>query len=247
MIYDPHAIFDAVDANKTSYLVLGGAAMIFNYGYFIGAALAARRDKTFTFPLACTTFWLAHDLSFVLAFGRWNPIYNHWYIQGFWLGLIPTTLFEAWYIYQTWLYGKDELLPNNSRSIFTIYIFLATLAGLVGWWSFKAFLDDPIYAYTFGSSGFVAPFFVIPLVLKRGNAKGQSLVTWISYVCMQTCWFAGAVTLFGPAFRSPQYLAMATTSIGGGIVLVLLVRKYRCEKYVTRRTGGATLFQLPIE
>ena len=227
MTYDPLAIFAAIDANMAGYFALGGVALIFNYGYFIGAAVSARRDRTFTFPLACTTFWFAHDLSFVLAYDQWFHVYNHWYVKGFWAGLLPTMCFEAWYIYQTWCYGKDEMLPNASRRTFTAYILLAVAAGIAGWWSLKFFLDDPIYAYMFGFSGFFAPFFVIPLVLRRGHAKGQSVLTWACYVGMQTCWFAGAATFFGPAFRTPQYFAMAAACIAAGIVLTLLVHRLK--------------------
>ena len=227
MTYDPQAIFNAVDANMAGYFALGGVALLFNYVYFIGAIVAASRDKVFTFPLFCTTLWFAHDLSFVLAYDEWFHVYHHWYVKGFWAGLIPTMSIEAWYIYQTWLYGKDELLPKASQGAFTGYVLLAVAAGIVGWWSLKAFLDDPIYAYMFGASGLIAPLFVIPRMLKRGDAKGQSVLTWVSYVGMQSCWFAGAITFFGPAFHTPQYLAMAATSVGGGIVAAVMVYRYQ--------------------
>ena len=119
MTYDPQTIFNAVDANMAGYFALGGVALLFNYAYFFGAIVAARRDKVFTFPLFCTTLWFAHDLSFVLAYDEWFHVYHHWYVKGFRAGLIPTMSIEAWYIYQTWLYGKDELLPKASQGAFT--------------------------------------------------------------------------------------------------------------------------------
>jgi hypothetical protein len=203
---------------------LAGAALIFNYVFFMGAALAARRDKVFTFPLVCTTVWFAHDLSYLLLHRQW--FYDHWYVKNCWIGLIATTLFEVRYIYQTWQYGKDEVLPRGSRKAFAAYMTCAVATGTIGWFALKSFLDDPIYVFTFGSTGFLAPAFVIARMLRRGDAKGQSVPIWIAYTGMQTCWFANTVLLFGPAFREVWYLSMAACSVAGGVAAAIIVKRY---------------------
>jgi hypothetical protein len=226
MSYDPQAILATIDQNKTAFFALGGVALLFNYVFFISAALTARRDKAFTFPLAVSTVWFGHDLSYLLLYQQWFGVYDHWYVKNFWIGLVPTTLFEALYIYQVWLYGKDELLPRGTRQGFALYMIGAITVGVIGWFALKSFLDDPIYAFTFGSTGFLAPIFVIARMLRRGDAKGQSALTWIAYVGMQSCWFLNTILLFGPAFRTGWYLAMAACSVGGGALVVVLVQKF---------------------
>jgi len=225
MTYSPQEIFTAVDQNTAMFFAIGGVALIINYVFFISAALDARRDKVFTFPLALSTLWFAHDLSYVLSYNEWFNVYGHWYVKNFWYGLIPTTLFEAWYIYQTWLYGKDEILPRGSRRAFNGFMVLAILAGLVSWYALKQFLDDPLYVWAFGSTGFLTPIFVIGRMMRRGDAKGQSVLTWTAYTCMQICWFSNVILLFGDAFHTPAYLAMAATSIVGGVAMAVLTHR----------------------
>jgi len=178
--------------------------------------------------------WFAHDLSFVLMYDEWFNVYNHWYVKLFWVALIPTTLAEAGFIYQTWRYKKNEILPSASPNVFLGFIVVSIVLGAIGWWSLKEFLNDSIYAYTFGATGAMAPPLVISRILARGNAKGQSVMTWVSYTCMQVCWFSVVLLFFGPAFRTPWYLAMASASVGGGIALSLITyrlqhRHGRCE------------------
>jgi len=226
-MYDPHTILSSVDRNAFAFIAIGSVAMLFNYMYFVGAALAARRDRTYTFPLFCTTIWFAHDLSFVLLYDQWFNVYRHWYVELFWVALIPTTIAEVGFIYQTWLYGKKEVMPASSSRAWLAYILLAVLAGAIAWWSLKDFLADPIYAYTFGATGNMAPAFIIGRIIVRGDARGQSVTTWLSYTCMQICWFSAAIAFFGPAFREPWYLAMALASVGGGLGATALVYRYR--------------------
>jgi hypothetical protein len=227
MTYLPAEILNAVDANKPVFLATGGLALAFNYAYFFSAFLAAKRDRVFTFPLVCSTIWFAHDLSFVLAHDTWFGVYHHWYLQGFWYGLVVKTLFELGFIYQTWIYGKEEILPRGSQQLFNGFILLTMAAGIVAWWSLKQFLDDPIYTYAFGATGLIAPLFVIARMARRGDAKGQSVLVWASYCGMQSCWYIATILLFGPAFRKPTYLAMCVLSVGAGLVAAILCHRLR--------------------
>lgn len=231
MTYDPHAVLASIDQNVFLFLGISGTALVFNYIYFWQAGVSAKRDGFYTFPLACSTIWFAHDLSFVLLFNDWFNVYNHWYLKLFWLGLIPTTLFELFYIYQTWLYGKKELMPNASQALFNGFMAVAIIFGLIAWYALKQFLDDPLYVWTFGSTGLLAPALVLGLILKRGHTKGQSVLMWGSYVGMQTFWFSAAILVFGDAFRTPQYLLMAAASILGGVIVTATVKAMSSPTY----------------
>ena len=225
MSYDPYAILQSIDGNIVLFLILGSLAMTFNYIYFWAAAATTRRDRVYTFPLTCTTIWFAHDLSFVLLFNDWFDVYDHWYLKLFWVALIPTTLAEAYFIYQTWLYGKKELMPKASPAIFNAFMIVAIIFGLIVWYVIKQFLGDPIYAFTFGATGLIAPALVLGRILMRGDAKGQSITIWASYTGMQTCWLSATIIFFGDAFRTPQYLLMVAASIIGGIALAVITQR----------------------
>lgn len=229
MAYDASVLLASVDSNKPLFLAMGSLAMLFNYIYFYLCLANARRDRVAAYPLVCSTVWFAHDLSFVLHFQDWFHVYNHWYVKLFWLALIPTTFLEILYIRDFWRFGRAEL-PRLNDGQFNAFVAGSVLLGIVGWYSVKQFLDDPIYAYTFGSTGFMAVAFCLPRMLRRGDAKGQSHHAWIAYTLMQTCWFSTTVVFFGSPFHQPWYLLMATSSITGGIVMAVVAFKWRDEK-----------------
>lgn len=225
--YDTTTLLAAVDSKRTLFMGLSSVSMIFNYIYFYMAVVTARRDKVATFPLVCSTIWFAHDLSYVLSYGQWFVTLDHWYVKSFWYGLIPTTLLEAVYIHDFWRYGRQEMSPRLSRRHFDLFVVGAIVLGLIGWNSLKQFLDDPLYAYTFGATGFIAVAFGLPRMLRRGDAAGQSPITWIAYCMMQICWFTTTMLVFGPAFHQPWYLLLSAGSLVGGAIMAMLAHRWR--------------------
>ena len=218
-MYDSQAILAAVDANRVVFIALGALAMIFNYTFFAEAIRIGRRDKVFAFPLAVSTVWFAHDLSFVLRMNEWFGQVQHWYVELFWVALIPTTLFELGFIYQAWLYGQDEIMPGAPRSRYGWFIVGALAAGLVGWFAVKDFLADPIYAFTFGGVAFLAPVFAVRRSIARRDTKGQSALLWGAFSAMLVCWYLAIYLFFGPAFRTLPHVVLACWSIAAGLFM----------------------------
>jgi len=219
-MYDSSDILGAVDSHVILFLGLGSVTMVFNYGFFITAIINGNRDRSFPFALACCTLWFAHDVSYLLRFNEWFGTYHHWYLELFWAALIPTSIIEGVYIYQVWRFGKNELMPKASQQAYNFYILAAIAAGMLGWFSVKSFLADPIYVYSFGSTGFLAVAFGIPRLLARGDAAGQSVAMWVCFICMQTGWFTTTYLLFGPVFQSPLWLALWFGCFAGGVFMV---------------------------
>jgi hypothetical protein len=218
-MYDSATILASVDANRVLFIALGGLAMVFNYTFFFEAIRAGRRDKVFAFPLAVSTVWFAHDLSFVLRMQEWFGQVSHWYVELFWVALIPTTLFEVAFIWQVWAYGQDEIMPRASRAQFGWFIGGSVVAGLVIWFAVKDVLADPLYVFTFGGVAALAPVFGARRTIARGDAKGQSPLLWGAFAAMLACWYTAVYIFFGPAFQTPQQLALPILSIGGGIAM----------------------------
>ncbi len=211
-----------MDANPVLFIALGALAMVFNYTFFAEAIRVGRRDRVFVFPLMVSTLWFAHDLSFVLRGFEWFGTYRHWYVELFFIALIPTTLFEMIFIRQVWLYGQDEILPRRSRRQFALFILGAELAGLVVWFATKEVLGDPIYAFTFGGVAALAPIFAIRRMIQRNDTKGQSPLLWLSFSAMLCCWYAAVWLFFGPAVKTVPQVLLALLAIGGGLVMARL-------------------------
>lgn len=228
-MYDPHQVLQVIDANVVTFLSLSTITLIFNYVFFGWAALTARRDKAFAIPLFLAAFWFAHDVSYLVEYDLWFKVYDHWYLKLFWGGLVATTLLESVFLWQVYRYGKEETMPGASNGIWALYMLGAIVVALVAWFSLRMVLDDPIFAYSFAASGFLTPFLCLKLMLDRGDARGQSLTTWIAYVGMQATWFSTTYSIWGGPFRAPHYVALGVVCVAGGLVMAWAVSRTRGE------------------
>lgn len=224
-MYVASDLLSSVDSNPVLFIALGALAMVFNYTFFAEAIRAGRRDRVFVFPLMVSTLWFAHDLSFVLRGAEWFGTYGHWYVELFWVALIPTSLFELFFIRQVWVYGQDEILPGRSRRQFALLILGAELAGLIIWFATKEVLADSIYAFTFGGVAALAPILAMRRTIQRGDTKGQTPLLWLSFSAMLICWYTAVWLFFGPAFKTVPQVLLALLAIGGGLAMARLSRQ----------------------
>lgn len=219
MFYDAQALLAVIDANKLAVLAGGGIAMIFNYIFFWEAGRSAMRDQSPAFPLIACTIWFAHDLSFVLNYAEWFGTYDHWYLKLFWAGLIPTTLFEAFYTWQFWRYGREEFHPAATQQQWTAYVLGALALACLSWWALKQVLDDPLYTWSFATTGALAAFFCLARAVRRGDTAGQSALMWWAFCAMTTTWFACEYIVFGGMFRHPLFVGIGVVSVVLGAVM----------------------------
>jgi hypothetical protein len=220
-MYDARELLQSIDAHASLFMTLSTITLIFNYVFFVAAIMAGNRDRAFPFPLVACTLWFAHDVTYLLAYREWFEVYDHWYLKMFWWGLFPTSAIEAVYIWQVWRYGHDELMPGTSRQAFTLYVLAAIGAGAIAFYSLRNFMADPIFAYTFGTTGYLAVVFNIPRLLAKRDARGQSVVMWLAYLGMQGTWFVTTYMIFGQQFREAPYLVIGAGCALGGIFMVL--------------------------
>ncbi|MEI8093760.1 MAG: hypothetical protein WCG80_06070 [Spirochaetales bacterium] len=220
-MYDPRALLASVDTNPVLFLALGAFAMVFNYSFFAEAIRAGRRDKAFALPLTVSTAWFAHDISFVFRGGEWFGTYQHWYVELFWVALIPTSAFELLFIWQVWKYGKDEIFPSGTRAQYAWLLVGSVVAGLIIWYAAKEMLGDPIYIFTFGGVASLGVAYGIRRTATRGNATGQSALLWGAFTCMLITWYTAVFLFFGPVFQTPAQFLLEAFSIGGGAFLTV--------------------------
>ncbi|MET0547220.1 MAG: hypothetical protein ABWZ40_13000 [Caulobacterales bacterium] len=238
-MYDAQTLLQSIDANKQGFLILSTVALAFNYLFFIAAALRARRDRAYAFPLFLCAFWLAHDVSFLIQFHNWFEVYNHWYLKAFWAGLVVTTALEMIFLIQFYRYGKAEVLPKSSQTMWGLYVVGGIVGAFVCWFSLRAALNDPLFAYSFGASGFLTPFFCLRLMLDRRDARGQSLATWIGYIGMQTSWFTATYLFWAQGFRSPEYVLLGVVCVTGGIAMAYMIHSAKTRHGVNEVAMGS--------
>lgn len=236
MFYDPNELLATIDANWMAVLAGGGLAMIFNYIFFWAAARNAIRDRSPAFPLIVCTSWFAHDLSFVLNYNEWFNVYDHWYLKLFWVALIPTTLFEAYYTRQAWRFGREELYPSATQERWTSYVIGCVLVACIFWWGTKMLLDDPLYTWSFAAIGAFGPVYALARAVRRGDMAGQSALMWGAYALMTTIWFVCEYVVFGGAFRHPLFVAIGVASV---ICSLILVQMCRTQLVVVRPEAAA--------
>jgi hypothetical protein len=227
MFYNPQALLATIDANWLAVLAGGSIAMVFNYIFFWEAGRSAMRDSSPAFPLIACTIWFAHDLSFVLQYDAWFNLYDHWYLKLFWAALIPTTLFEGFYTWQAWRYGRAEFFPSATQGQWTAYVLGALALACLSWWAIKQLLDDPLYTWSFATTGALAAFFCLARAVRRGDGAGQSVLLWVSFCVMTAAWFTCEYVVFGGMFRHPLFVGIGVTSVICALLMIRICRQAR--------------------
>lgn len=228
-MYDPHAMLQTIDANRVPILLLCSLAMVANYVWFAEAIRVARRDRSYSMPLAATYFFLVHDASFVALYSKWFNEYAHWYCELFWVALVVTTLMEIIFLSQTLQYGRAELFPTLSPFAFTGVIFAGVTAVAVIWLLVKSALNDDLYILSFFFAISWYPPLGMALLMRRKTRQGQTPLMWASFTAMGLFSFLASWFFFGPALHSWLWLAFWAVTIGWSLVTTWMV--YRAPAY----------------
>ena len=211
-VYDVQTTLSNIDLFKVRVLIFGGLALIFNFVYFGAAIREGFKHKVYSIPVAGTLLFIPHDLLYLLMYPKWFGEYHHWFPRLFWFGLIITNVMEMVFLYQTLKWGRKELLPKVSQSVYVL-IMLAALAGtFIVWLGVKKVLADELWLFTFGWTVWFCVPFVIPLMLRRQSTAGQSRLMWLSYIGMAIAFWI-AVWPLDPFFRSAEWLGL------GGVIV----------------------------
>ena len=224
-IYDVSATLANIDADVPRILALGALSLLCNFFYFGSAAYFGFKYKTYTMPLIGTLVFIPHDLHYLLLFNDWFNVYDHWFLQLFFAGLVVTNVLEAVFFYQVLRWGRRELMPEVSQKTY-VTLLLVALAGVsVVWMAVKSVLADPLFFFSFGWTIWFCLPFVIPLMRRRGSAIGQSVPMWVAFSVMALCWWA-AVWPLDPFFRSPVWIGLGIVTIVWAIANITMVQKF---------------------
>jgi hypothetical protein len=225
-MYDTPQLLALIDEHRIAVLALCAFAMMGNYLFFFEAYRVSRREKIFTIPIFCTMFWFAHDLSFVYRYDLWWNQIDHWYVKAFWFALVLTVTFEAIYLRQVIKYGGKELLPDATQKQWTALVIAGVIGAIVCWEAVKYVFDDQVYAGSFGIANLSYVLMGVALAVRRRSMFGQTYIIWIGYLMLVVGWSSANILFFGPAFRAPQWIALHTVCLIGGIGLLYASRRW---------------------
>lgn len=224
-MYDTNTVLAAIDRNAVYILALCGAAMIFNYIYFIDAARLGFKDKVYPTSVFPTLFWLSGDGSVVLDPNLAFHVINHWYLKLFWGALCATVAFEILYLYMILRFGRKELAPNMSQPQYVAIVLGALVATFVAYSFIKSQMGDTLVIDYFCLANLAGPLFGWPLMVRRKTRAGTSVLIWVSYTMLVLCWSSALILFYGKPFASPQYLLLYLVTIAAcAVALIQVIR-----------------------
>lgn len=224
-MYEPHDVLARISAHGWPIVALCGVALLFNYAWYVEEIRVARRDRCYTMPPAVTMVYLAHDGSYLLLIGKWWGTYAHWFTQLFWVALVFTFAGEVVIFAQTLRYGRADISPGLSQRRFVVLMLAGLLVTAAAWGVVKVSLGDDLYLMTFMVLIFWAAPFGSALMLRRACGRGTSTWMWVSATMIGVPYGLASVLWFGPAFRSPLWIALWLGGAAWGGYNVLLARR----------------------
>jgi hypothetical protein len=246
-MYDPVSVLQSLDQHQWQVIALCGAAMVFNYVWFVLAAVKGFHEKVYPIPVFSTLFWLCGDGTGVLSYDLYFNVYNHWYLKLFWLALLVTVSFEVLFIWMTFKYGRKELSLSSVPAVFPVTLVIGALVFIVSWVYLHPILDDDLNITYFNLANMAGPIAYAGLLTRRRSAVGTSSTIWAFYTLMLISWYSAQASYFGAEFRTPGMLAFFAVNIGCSALLAAYLRAM--EKQNSASTGNvdpttATLSEL---
>jgi hypothetical protein len=223
--YDPQAVFAVIRSDWIAIFACLGIAMIGNTLYFVEAVRLGFRDRSYANSAACTLFFLAHDLSFILNFERWFREYDFWVWKALWVNILISVAGEIIVLYQMLKYSRQEVLPGFSLGAATAAVVLAAGGAFVAFSYVLTLIGDPLYIMTMPFTIFWLAPFAISLTLRRRSQRGQSVLLNASYIVMVIGMWPAWWQLGVPFFRTPMFLALGAVTILWSLANIWVLRR----------------------
>lgn len=224
MMYDPHVVLAAMDANKLAVIGFAGMAMVFNYIWFYLSVRQGFKDQVFPVPILSTLFWLCGDGTGVSRYDMYFNQYGHWYLELFWAALVFTVSFEIYFIYMTLKFGRKELLPNGTQGQFNALMLAAAAIFGITWYMVLGAMPDDLNIIYFNIANMAGPIAMTGLILRRRSTAGTTSTIWFLYAAMLACWYIAQGMWFGPEFRTPAMLAFFVINTAAAAGLAVYIR-----------------------
>ncbi|MCA9709473.1 MAG: hypothetical protein KDK70_26770 [Myxococcales bacterium] len=230
-MYSTAQIISAFDDSTGLVLAAGAAVFAGAYIQYIEGIRLGFRHKTHAIPVIANMYFFAHDLVFIGLFGRWFFEIGHWSYMMFWGALVVFSGLEVVVHYQTLRFSHRELMPWASRRGFIAGYVALQLAVLGVFLLLFLVLDDELFLIHFGITEVLSNVFNIPLLMSRGNRKGQSLTLALGLLLGSNVgFFFLFLPALSPAFTVPWVRTVGVLVTAANLVyigLLLRARPYR--------------------
>lgn len=173
-MYDVQPVLDRINEPYLPLLVFTAIAWATGFVQIVQAFRCGRRDRVPAAPIGMTAFLLAHDGTFALHAHYWLHDVDVWYFSVFWVGMVISVGIELMLVRQYLAFGQALVAPDLPRWMFVgAYLLLQAFAFVCLWW-LQSLLEDPLRLVSLAATQVVAVVFLVPWILARGDARGQS-------------------------------------------------------------------------
>lgn len=225
-MYDASEVLRNIDDHVVWVLLLGTVSIVGNLIYYVAMARASSAAGLAPMTLLSATVFLAHDGGFVAEFDKWFNKYDHWFPQLFWAWLVVTVCFAVWYVAQIARYGKKETpLPISQQQWYLVCVGAAVSAVFM-WLTVKSALDDDLYLLSFMLTQNLCAISGLALLIRRGDARGQSAAQWWGFLAMCAGFFGLTQFLEDSSFQSPLWFGCGLFNLASGLILLTFARQF---------------------
>jgi hypothetical protein len=233
-VYTIQEVYRNIASNSSRINLVFGLLVVsayFQMGYAIWLGF---KDKSHAIPIVPLMIFFAHDVEHFVNHDYWfHTIANPFFTAGYWTFPVYIVA-ELVIMYQILRYSRHEVFPGASfiQSI-AIFAALQGCAIVVYIWA-HAQMNDPLYlAVALGLTQFLSHAFNIPMLLRRGSRKGQSIIFAVNILLGTGIlnWFFG-MPLFAEQFRTPVHYAMGSIVVLIGVAYLYML--HRAPRYSTQ-------------
>lgn len=236
-MYQTADVLRMVDQHRTIILLLCAFALTGNYIFWIENLRLGFRHKTYSMPIGCLLFFLPHDATFVAMYAHWFHDINHWFPELWWFGLCVTVGMELAFLVMLLKYGRAEIAPQVSQTLFACMVLLGLAVCTVVWLVVKSVMEDDLFLIIFAVTIFWCAPFNLALMARRNATAGQSQLAWTGYLMMPIFYYP-ATFILSPGFRTPLWVALGAVTIIGGVMNIVYLR-YLDNKAVRPLPAGS--------
>jgi hypothetical protein len=219
-----------INEHATSILIFGSLANLLAYVQMAYGAFVGFRDRSHAIPLITNMMFFAHDSYYVLQYDYWFHTVDHWFFKANVFSMAIFCCLELVIAWQIINHSRDELGLGKTR-LHALCSYVAIQIGVyVMFLWFRSMIGDPLYLECFAVSIVFSNLFNIPMLLRRGSRKGQSLViAWALLIQTGPIGFFLVNPQLGDYFVTPPWIAagLANTALAAAYVWLL----YRAAPY----------------
>jgi hypothetical protein len=215
--YDVVTVIANTAKNQTWITIASAIAFVGGFLQIIGLIWMGFKHKTHGMPLICTTWFLAHDSTYLLNYHHWFYETNFPLLANAWYTMAFYNICELVVLYQILRYSREEVFPQMSMWQAVLSCLGAIILCYAVFWWLMSLIRDPFNYNLFATTALLSPLFNIPMMRARGSRKGFALwpLIGVAMVPVGTWWW---LYLSDPYFQQPFIVTVAIGNVIMGLI-----------------------------